>query len=137
LVNSDQYFKNRLDAIHSTFDSSSAIILAANWHHVQYYLPNYHLLRFSVGKGGSIDETVQTTISGDKFQGTIAQLGLTPDVSGKIHLVIFDSVLSQFNKSSLSSQQKILPDGEKLIYFDLAPSDQLTLTDQSFQINQR
>jgi len=137
LVNSDQYFKGRLDAIQGNFTPTSTIILAANWHHVQFYLPDYQLFRFGVGKGGIVDDTVQETISGDSFQGSVGQLGLQPDQSGKIHLIIFDPVLARFNLSSLPNQQIQLADGEKLIYFDLAPSDTLTLSDQSYQIVHR
>ena len=136
-MNSDQYFKGRLDAIQGNFTPTSTIILAANWHHVQFYLPDYQLFRFGVGKGCMVDDTVQETISGDSFQGSVGQLGLQPDQSGKIHLIIFDPVLARFNLSSLPNQQIQLADGEKLIYFDLAPSDTLTLSDQSFQIVHR
>lgn len=132
LADSDRYFQERLAVIKRSFDPASTVILAANWHHLDYYLPGWERLRFSVGKGGEVDEEVLQTITGDTFQGKAAQLGLQPDRQGKMYLVVFDSILDTFNVSTDLVEKVRLPDGEYLAYFVLSPQDTIELSSTSF-----
>jgi hypothetical protein len=132
LANTDRYFQERLAVIKHSFNPASTVILAANWHHLDYYLPGWERLRFSVGKGGEVDEEVLQTITGDTFHGKAAQLGLRPDSQGKIYLVVFDSTLDAFNASPDKVEKAWLPDGEYIAYFVLSPQDMVELSATSF-----
>ena len=46
LINSDVYYQDRFDAIRAHFDPGSTYILAANWEHARYYLPEYSIVEF-------------------------------------------------------------------------------------------
>ncbi|HMN61991.1 MAG TPA: hypothetical protein PJ988_16595, partial [Anaerolinea sp.] len=56
LVNSDRYYSTRFEAIRKTFSATSTLILAENWHHVQFYLPEYRVIPFNLGAKWEIDE---------------------------------------------------------------------------------
>ncbi len=134
LVDTDQYYASRFAAIQSNFNPASTVILAVNWHHLNYYLPQYRLLRFSAGQDGQIDEMTRQTITGDTFSGTAGQLGVQPGSDGKIDVVIFDPVLDTFDRTPGLVQQIALPGGGFLEYFALHPQDDFSLDGSSFGI---
>jgi hypothetical protein len=41
IVNSDTFFRERFEVIKNNFPPESTVLLAANWHHLEYYLPEY------------------------------------------------------------------------------------------------
>lgn len=51
LVNSDRYYRDRFEAIAGNFPPQSTAILAADWHHVEHYLPAYKLLPVDIIPG--------------------------------------------------------------------------------------
>jgi hypothetical protein len=120
LINSDHYFQDRFEAIKKSFPTESTAILAANWHHVEYYLPEYTTLHFNVdgtNVGGHI---------------TPAELGLQPLPDGQVTIVIFDPELREFNRAAERVEVQALPGGGQLEYVKLRLNDQLYVDANSF-----
>ncbi|MFW6116645.1 MAG: ArnT family glycosyltransferase [bacterium] len=92
LISSDHYYQDRFRAIKENFEPESTAILAANWHHVEYYLPAYTTLKWENVPGFSEREIVVTP----------DELGLGLDVEGQAAIIIFDSELRAFNESPKS-----------------------------------
>jgi hypothetical protein len=116
LVNSDRYYKDRFTAIRQNFAPENTAILAVNWHHVKYYLPEFVMLPFDViGKwekgGGSPKGNPQGEIV-----ATLAETGLQPDAKGQIAMIIFDSELALFNENPELAQKLVLEHGSLLKY---------------------
>jgi hypothetical protein len=119
LANSDHYFNDRFTAIQENFAPQSTAILAANWHHVEYYLPEYKLLPLDVIAKWELGEGQST--SHDETSSLSAQdLGLTPDERGQITVVIFDEQLAPFNETPEQVQSLPLKHGGQLELFVLA-----------------
>lgn len=119
LVNSDRYYQDRFRAIEENLIPESTAILAANWHHVEYYLPRYVRLPFRVVGKWEKDE-------GDPIgnpQGDVAvspsDLGLQPDDEGKVVVVVFDPTIASFNESPGLTKELDLKNGDTLAYLEL------------------
>jgi hypothetical protein len=117
LVNSDRYYKDRFTAIRQNFAPESTVILAANWHHLEYYLSEYIRLPFNViGKW----EKGEGSLKGNPEREMIAtpsEMGLQPDAKGQIAVIVFDSELTPFNESPELTQKLVLEHGGLLEYF--------------------
>jgi hypothetical protein len=135
LVNSDEYYQQRFELIRKRFPQESTAILAANWHHVEYYLPNYVGLRFSIGAKWERDEGIPENNYEQEMVVTPAQLGLQPGPSGQTAIVIFDADLSKFNDTPELADRLSLPDGGQLEYMTLQANDQLHLKANSFSLS--
>jgi hypothetical protein len=120
LINSDHYFQDRFEVIEKSFPVESTAILAANWHHVEYYLPEYTTLHFNV------DGTNPSA------HFTPAKLGLQPLSDGQVTIVIFDPELRGFNQAAELVKVQALPGGGQLEYVKLRWNDQLYLDANSF-----
>jgi hypothetical protein len=116
LVNSDRYYKDRFTAIRQNFAPENTAILAANWHHVEYYLPEYVMLSFDViGKWEKGGESPKGNPQGE-LVATLAETGLQPDAKGQIAMIIFDSELALFNENPELAQKLVLEHGSLLKY---------------------
>jgi hypothetical protein len=89
LANSDRYYLDRFTAIRDTFPSAHTAIVAVNWHHLEYYLPEYTLLRLDPGPPNSPPSLTPRRWPGEGVLSA-ADLGLTPDGEGRVALVLFD-----------------------------------------------
>jgi len=118
LINADHYYMDRIDAIKSKLAPGSTAILASNWHHVQYYLPEYVLLPFDVGSKWEKNE-------GDpagalrQVSATPTGLGLQPDDRGQVVIAIFDPYLMAFSETVSSMHELPLKHGGGLGYLTL------------------
>jgi len=119
LVNSDHYYQDRFEVIKSNFAPESTAIVAANWHHVEYYLPEYARLPFGVGSKWENDEGSPIGNPYDTV-ATPAELGLQLDSKGQAAIVVFDPHLMAFNDSPSSVYRLPLEHGGTLEYFLLA-----------------
>lgn len=134
LVNSDVYYQSRISLVQNRFDRESTAILAANWRHVEYYLPAYRLLRFSGTKTGTVDDMVRATITSDTIQGTPKQLGLRLDASHHAYLVIFDPLLDVYNRGNEAPQTVSLPGNDSIHYYVLNANDVIYVNETSLGI---
>jgi len=133
LVNSDHYYQDRFRAIEENFAPESTAILAANWHHVEYYLPEHKILPFGVvnkweqGEGdprGNPQEVVATPV----------ELGLQLDGRGQAVIVVFDPHLMAFSKSPTSAHKLSLKHGGVLEYFVLMRKQTFHYGARSFEV---
>jgi hypothetical protein len=119
LVNSDHYYQDRFRAIEENFAPESTAILADNWHHVEYYLPEYTRLPFRVvsewekAEGNPRDNP-------QKVIATPTGLGLQLDSRRQAAIVVFDPHLMTFSESPMSAHELPLKHGGVLEYFLLA-----------------
>ena len=118
LVNTDRYYQDRFAAIEGNFAPESTAILAANWHHVEYYLPDYPRLPFGVVSKWEKDEGSPIGSSLDVV-ATPAELGLQLDGQGQAVIVVFDPYLMAFSDSQRSVRGLALKHGGELGYFVL------------------
>jgi hypothetical protein len=118
LVNSDHYYQDRLEAIKAKFAPESTAILAANWHHVEYYLPEYMGLPFDVGGKWEKDEG-NPKGNPQEVVAAPTELGLQLDRRGQAAIVIFDPYLMAFSESPTSAHELPLEHGGTLEYFVL------------------
>jgi hypothetical protein len=118
LVNSDHYYQDRFRAIEENFAPESTVILADNWHHVEYYLPEYIRLPFGVV---SKWEKAEGNPRGNPQEvvATPTGLGLQLDSRGQAAIVVFDPHLMAFSESPMSAHQLPLEHGGGLDYFVL------------------
>ena len=117
LLNSDHYYQDRFAVIEGSFAPDSTAILAANWHHVEYYLPEYTMLPFGIvskweqGAGEPIEDRREVVV-------TPAELRLRPDSQGETVVTVFDPELLSFGED-LAFIQVPLEHGGELAYFVL------------------
>jgi hypothetical protein len=118
LANSDRYYQDRFEVIEEYFTPESAAILAANWHHVEYYLPEYTRLSFSAASkwekwednplGGS-QEMIVTPVG----------LGLQPNHRGHAAIIVFDPIIMDFNETPQFVHAVSLQHGGRMNHFVL------------------
>jgi hypothetical protein len=133
LVNSDHYFQDRFKVIEENFASESTAILAANWHHVEYYLPEYPRLPFGVASKWEKDEG-NPIGNPQKVVATPMELGLRLDDKGQAVIVVFDPELMAFNESPISTYKLSLKHGGILEYFVLTEDQAFHYGKSSFGI---
>jgi hypothetical protein len=135
LVNSDRYYQARIRAIRENFAPEATLILAANWHHVEYYLPEYRRLPFNLGSKWEINEGAAANEPGSALTATPAELDLQLNSSGSATVVIFDPELMDFNSTPELAKALSLSNGEILNYLKLDAHDQLQLATDSFGVS--
>lgn len=118
LVNSDRYYQDRFEAIENSFAPESTAILATNWHHVEYYLPEHVRLPFGVGSKWEKDEGSPQG-SPHEVIATPTELGLQLDGRGQAAVVIFDPGLITFSEGPTPAHVLPLEHGGGLQYFVL------------------
>jgi len=118
LVSSDDYYQDRFEAIEANFAAESTAVLAASWHHVAYYLPEYVRLPFGVGSKWEIDEG-NPTGAREEIIAAPAELGLQLDSQGQAAVVVFDPDLMAFSESPTSVHELPLEFGGALEYYVL------------------
>jgi hypothetical protein len=108
------------------------LILAANWHHVEYYLPEYDRMPFGLGSKWEVNEGMPINDPGSTLTITPAELGLQLDRHGTAVVVIFDPELTDFNRTPELAKAVSLSNGEALTYLPLGAHDQFQLAADSF-----
>jgi len=136
IVNSDHYYQDRIGAIESGFAPDSTAILAKNWHHVEYYLPEYMRLPFGVG-GKWEKDTGSPRGNFQELVATPVELGLRLDGRGQAAIVVFDPELMAFNESPASVHDLLLKHGAILEYFVLDGEQHFHYGAQSFGPRER
>jgi 4-amino-4-deoxy-L-arabinose transferase-like glycosyltransferase len=132
LVNSDHYYRDRFEAIEKNFPSETTAILAANWHHVEYYLPNYTKVPFGLGSKWEQNAGIPLNESKEPQSLTLTELGLQFNDNGQAIVVIFDPNLANFNRTPEQVKKLPLPGGDHLDYMTLGLNDHLDVGPTSF-----
>ena len=118
LVNSDNYYQDRFEAIEAHLAPESTAILGANWHHLEYYLPEYTRLPFNVGSKWEKDEGRPSGAT-EEVTVTPAELGLHVAKESQAAIVVFDPQLMAFSESPALAHELPLRHGGVLEYFVL------------------
>ncbi len=129
--NNDNYFQSRLAAIEQKFPADSTVILATNWHHLEYYLPEYRFIPFAVTAKWEIEEQ---GLTGGNVGKTIAAEDLEVQSNNQTEalVIIFDPQLEHFNTSSDLMEQLSLTDGSHLSYIRLKQNDEIFFNKNSY-----
>jgi hypothetical protein len=133
LINSDRYYGNRFTAIQEHFAPESTAILAAAWHHVEYYLPDYLPLPFGVASKWEKGEG-EPRGNPQEVVATPTELGLRLDGQGQAAIVVFDPHLMAFSESPTSAHELPLAHGGELEYFVLTGDQAFHYGTRSFGI---
>jgi hypothetical protein len=132
LVNSDEYFQRRFDTIRQHFSPNQTAILAASWHYLDYYLPEYTRIPFDIGSKWEEDEGVPASGVTHPVLLTPADLGLQTNPDGEVTVVIFDPSLEAFNRLPGRVSHLALPGGGDLDYFTIQRGGSFYLDGVSF-----
>ncbi|MBI4927573.1 MAG: glycosyltransferase family 39 protein [Anaerolineae bacterium] len=132
LINNDKYFGERITALRAEFDPANTVILASNWHHVQYYLPEFRVLPFTVGSKWEVDEGRATGAASEEVTVSAGELA-----SGEeLQVVVFDPQLFAFNASG-SALSLVQTSGGEMGVMRLSGTEQLLVGSESFGIVRR
>lgn len=134
LSNHDRYFLGRLGVIRENFSADQTIILAASWHHVQYYLPEYKTLGFDLGAKWEVDEGLPSNQGNEDIEVALSTFGLD---SAQSSVIIFDPELLNFNESPDQVRSVPLAEGEMLHYLTLQGQDRFYVSQGSFGLVRR
>jgi 4-amino-4-deoxy-L-arabinose transferase-like glycosyltransferase len=129
LRNSDRYFLERFNLIRSKFNPQDTIIFAMNWRHVEYYLPEYHILRYQDRNllMGEINLDYES-------QFTLAQLGISGNQDDWYKLIIFDPEMNIYIRTPTEIERIQLKNGDFIPYFMLMANDPFVINQEGFGI---
>lgn len=134
LVHSDHYYLDRFRTIEENFSPASTAILAANWHHVEYYLPAYELIH-----SGLISKwrpgTGQTDHCQDEGRTSVSDLGLRPEAHGLVRIVLFDDMLTPLNETPELAQVMKLDHGGSIQVLGLS-AGQILYCGQTIEVGE-
>ncbi len=129
----DQYYQQRLEVVRREFPPDRTVIMGTAWRHLEYYLSDYPLIRFSVipkwelGEGGATNPRQSIGVF------SLADLLGRPASSDEItYLVLFDDELLAFLDTPQRALQIPLPGGDGLTYLALNPTERLYVDADSF-----
>jgi len=134
LIHSDRYYSARFEAIRESFAPDSTLILAENWHHVQFYLPEYRVVPFNLSAKWELDEGAPVNNTSDVGSGTAADWGLQP---GKGQIVIFDPALDGFVDAHGNVQTVQLGNQDAMEVMDFPSQAVFTVNANSFGVEVR
>lgn len=133
LINSDRYYMDRFAVLREDFPPAHAALVAVNWHHLEYYLPEYTLLRLDPGPPNS-----PPTLTPRRWPGegtlTAADLGLAPDAEGYIALVLFDEEVPSLYPVRTPTEEVILPGGGRMEVLRLGADEELRYDETGMEV---
>jgi hypothetical protein len=135
LINSDHYYQDRFDAILDNFSPQSTAILAIDWHHVEYYLPDYELLAVDVVEARGVDADRLNHRQGEE-RLDVQSLGLTPDADGQVNIVEFGTKLAPFSDTPEVARVVELAHGGQMSVFALSMGQALYVEPTFGVVNQ-
>lgn len=86
----DRDMQSRIDAIRSTYAPDQAVIIAAQWRHVEYYLPEYKTIRFGVVNRWEREGGLPIARPDESIEYHLSDLGLNPQGAS---VILFDPEL--------------------------------------------
>ncbi len=134
LVQSDRYYLDRFSAIEQDFPVEATAILASNWHHVEYYLPTYSVLRFGVVAKWELGEGNPVISPELRIVSAAELIGRPLDEKKTVSVVVFDPVLEPFNTTPERIQVQPLSHGGMLGYIVLSGKERVRFGDGSYGV---
>jgi hypothetical protein len=127
---SDQLLHDQIATVREGFQPDDTLLLAANWRHVQYYLPEYRFARFDVGAKYEVDAGQASGADFVNQPQTAGQLGLNSDKDWRV--VVMDKSLLSFTTDALQTAQAA--DGFQLPYLTLGAGQAYWTDGQTFGV---
>jgi len=124
LVNSDRRYGERFAAIREHFPPESTAVIALEWAHPEYYLPEYALLRVDQIVPGGEKHLAFRGWPGVEGMLSVDDLGLESESDGEAALVLFDAELETLVQAS-QLRKVVLPSSGELSYLSLRAGEVL------------
>ncbi len=97
----DARMSNEIATVRANFQPENTVILAANWRHAQFYLPDYRLFRYTLGAKFEVTEGQPTNVDFINQPVSAADLGFSGDQEWNV--VLLDPELESFASSDLTA----------------------------------
>jgi 4-amino-4-deoxy-L-arabinose transferase-like glycosyltransferase len=111
--------------VRQNFSNENTVLLAANWRHIQFYMPEYRLARFALGAKFEGEAGLPTAVDFVNHPMGAKDFGF---VAGQEwHVVVIDKELESFAVTPLKS-------ADKLFYLRLNPDDLYWTDSQQFGV---
>jgi 4-amino-4-deoxy-L-arabinose transferase-like glycosyltransferase len=130
LRHNDAYFQRRIEAVRRDFSPESTAIIAANWPHVAFYLPDYPLVHFSLVSKWELGEGDSRVYADEQGRFTATALGL--DAQGGV--LLFDPELDNFNHAGDQTQTLSLDGDVQMQYLPLGQDPYLQISEAGFDL---
>ncbi|MBI5671246.1 MAG: glycosyltransferase family 39 protein [Chloroflexi bacterium] len=126
----DRLLHDQITTVRANFAPEATLLLAADWRHVQYYLPEYRFARFDVGAKYEVDAGQASGADFVNQPQTADQLGLKADEGWQV--VVMDADLLSFTEAPLETVQA--EDGFQLPYLRLRADEAYWTDGQTFGV---
>jgi hypothetical protein len=124
--NSDEYYQERFASIQNNFDPKNTAIIALWWHHVEYYLADYPIIRFGPEVSGVYGK--------DRITLPLSYFGLNIEPGEKGTIVLFDPDLDKANESGAVTKMMDSKDDFNLRYIEVVGGAQVELETFAFRV---
>jgi hypothetical protein len=119
LRESDRVLSDKIALVRENFDPDSTLLVAANWRHIQYYLPEYKFVRFGLGSRYEENEGQPSDADFMNQAMTVEALGLSSDTDWQV--VVIDPEIASFANAPLERIQA--SDGFEIDYLPMNQND--------------
>lgn len=130
LQENDRLLAAQIAGVRDHFDAEDTLLLASNWRHIQYYLPEYSLARVSIGAKWEVDEAQVTAADYVGEPVMAGDLGFATDGDWKVVLV--DADLEALSMTPLKTIDET--NGLSLSFLQLDPGDALLIESNQFSV---
>jgi len=137
LVSTDRYYLGRMAAVQKAFPPQHTAIVAVRWHHLEYYLPGYSLLRLDHGPPNQPRVLTPRQWPGEDGELSVDDLGLVPNSSGKVAVILFDDEIAAHYRLLSPPEAVSLPGGQRLEVLWLGTRDRLKYQAGSLEVVKR
>lgn len=110
----DQSLDTTISAARENFSSENTVLLATNWRHIQFYLPEYRLARFTIGAKFEVEAGQPTSVDFLDQPMRASDFGFATGIEWQV--VVIDKELKPFATTPLET----LSD---MSYFRLQPDE--------------
>jgi hypothetical protein len=113
--NRDSYYAARIPTVRQLFPPEDTVLLAHQWRHVSYYLPEYQIIPLTSAEGG---EPIASSPVGAPRQMTLRFSDIAwPDPNREwAHIVLFDVALNRPDDDMGQARAVTIPGGERMYY---------------------
>lgn len=128
----DKLLGDQITAIRENFQPDDTLLVAANWRHIQYYMPEYQFARFDIGAKYEVAEGEATGADYVNEPVTAEAVGLQGGEDWQV--VMVDEELKSFTTDELDAVT--LPDGFEMSYLKADPEEVYWTDGQTFGVRE-
>jgi hypothetical protein len=126
----DRLRADEIATVRASFNPNNTVLVSEGWRYTEYYLPEYELVRISVGSKYEVNEGQILDVDSPTI--TADSLNLEP--GSEWHLVILDFDLAQGTSEGTPAQVLQGADGVQLTYLTLQRDDTVTMDGKTYAI---